>query len=113
MNPSNQNNVPNPYDPSTNNNININEINNRNYNNEENKEVASNPYKVQNDVFNQEIKEGFGDAVNQGDNYNINYNSSTQSTKPEKNNMIKKYIIFGVIIIVIGLLIYFVSSYIK
>lgn len=105
------NNIPNPYDPSTNNNINMV----RNNINTEVKEPVkvNNPLEIQNDIFNQKTSETYGDNINQGDNYNVSYDSRNQNVKPGKKNLILKYIIFFGLIVLVGVIIYIVSTYVK
>lgn len=105
------NNIPNPYDPSTNNNININFKPNTN-NVEVKEESQTNPFSIENNnPFNQTSNTSYKDVVDQSNNYNINYNSNAQTGKPEKSKMWMKYIIFALIILVVSLIIFIVSKF--
>lgn len=109
------NNFPNPYDPSTNNGINVSMTNNLPPQSETIKpEVKqNNPMDLGGNIFNQTPNNQYSDNMNQADNYNVSYNSRTQTTKPEKTNMMTKYLIFLGIVVVVGVIIYVVSTYVK
>lgn len=98
------NNIPNPYDPS----INPHLVNQNKINEEilpEENKVVSNPFEIKNNIFNQEIKEQYNENLNQSNNYNINYNRNEKFTS-QKNKMIFKYLIFGIVLISVVLVIY-------
>lgn len=97
-------NIPNPYDPSLNPHlINQNKVNEETLP-KENK-VVSNPFKIENDIFNQDIQEQYNANLDQSNNYNIDYHRNNMNT-PQKNKMIFKYFIFGIVLISVVLVIY-------
>lgn len=107
------NNIPNPYDPSVNNNMNISTFKNIPDEPVVEDKKNVNIFEIHNDIFNQDMSQEYNDNMNQSDNYNIAYNSKDIKAEPVKSKMIWKYLLFIAILIVTGIIIYIASLFIK